>query len=249
MGKNLISYRLIYKETDALIKAESEDAIWAARRAIIDNRNELERYIFRDPWFKYSFEPVEVEHLAPEIVRRMAEAAKVARVGPMAAVAGALAQVGVEGAVKAGGARNAIVENGGDIYMHGDESYRVAIHAGGSPLSNKLALEIEPSMMPVSVCTSSGSVGPSISFGNADAVTVIAKSGALADAAATSVCNETRGEPKQAIIRALERAKNIHGVISVLIIYGNYVGHWGVLPEVIFTDRVSEELAKRLSIE
>lgn len=248
MRKNLISERLIYKQTDALIKADSRDAIEAAKRAIIENRNDLERYILRDPWFEYSLEPVDVEQYAPRIVKLMAEAAKVARVGPMAAVAGALAQVGVEGAIKAG-ARNAIVENGGDIFMQGDEGYMVAIHAGDSPLSNRLALKINPDMMPVSVCTSSASVGPSISFGGADAVTVIAKSGALADAAATSICNETIGAPKQAIIRAVEHAKKIEGVVATLIIYGDYVGYWGDLPEVVFADKVSEELVKRLSFE
>jgi len=245
MNSDLISERLIYKETDALIKADDKSFIEVAKKSLIDHRNSLERYISRNPMFRTTLEPMGVEAGAPKVAVAMAEAAKTADVGPMAAVAGTLAQLAVEDAVAAG-AKNIVVENGGDIFIHGNRPYTVAIHAGESPLSNKIALEIDAARLPLGVCTSSATVGPSLSFGEADAVTVLAKSGALADAAATAICNETRGEPEEAIRAGLWRAKAIPGLNAALIIYGKHVGSWGDLPKITITDKLSEELIKRV---
>jgi len=178
----------------------------------------------------------------------MADAGRAAGVGPMAAVAGTLAQLAVEDAV-ASGARNILIDNGGDIFINGDRSYNIAIHAGRSQLSDKLALEIGEERLPISVCTSSATVGPSLSFGEADAATIVANSGALADAAATAVCNETRGEPEQAIKAGLERARAIPRFTAALIIHGRYVGTWGDLPKLVMADKLSEELMKRIQIK
>lgn len=245
--KPLISERWAYKQTDVLIKADSREAIEAAKRSIIEHRNSLERYIARNPLFGLSLEPVEIQADAPSVVKLMAEAAELAGVGPMAAVAGVLAQLAVEGAVAAG-ARNVLVDNGGDIFIHGDRSYTVAIHAGTSPLSNKLALEVDAERLPIAICTSSATVGPSLSFGEADAATLLANSGALADAAATGVCNATRGNPERAIRAGMEYARAIAGVKAALIIYGEHLGSWGDLPKLIIADRLSEELVKRVQI-
>lgn len=246
--KPLISESWSYKETDVLIKADSLDAIEAVKRSIISHRNALERYIARNPLFKLSLDPIDVEAGSPKVVQLMAEAGRAAGVGPMAAVAGTLAQLAVEDAV-ASGARNILVDNGGDIFIHGDRSYTVAIHAGRSPLSDKLALEVSAEMLPISICTSSATVGPSLSFGEADAATIVASSGALADAAATAVCNETRGEPEQAIKAGLERARTIPYLTAALIIHGRYVGTWGDLPKLVMADKLSEELMKRIQIK
>ncbi|MCS7131614.1 MAG: UPF0280 family protein, partial [Hadesarchaea archaeon] len=206
-----------------------------------------ERYIARNPFFGLSLEPVEIEADAPRIVRLMAEAASVAGVGPMAAVAGALAELAVEEAVAAG-AENVLVDNGGDIFIHGDQSYVIAIHAGTSPLSNKLALEIPAEKLPIAVCTSSATVGPSLSFGEADAATVLANSGALADAAATAVCNQTRGDPERAVRAGLEQARKISGIKAALVICGAYLGSWGDLPRIVIAESLSEELIRRIQI-
>jgi len=243
--KPLIPERWVYKETDVLIKADSREAIEAAKKSIIRHRNALERYIARNPLFKISLEPVDVEAGAPKVVQLMAEAGRLAGVGPMAAVAGTLAQLAVEDAVAAG-ARNILIDNGGDIFIHGDRSFTVGIHAGASPLSNKLALEISADRLPIAVCTSSATVGPSLSFGEADAATAVSNSGALADAAATAICNETRGEPEHAIRAGLERASTINGLEAALIIYGKHVGSWGDLPRLVVADKLSEELMRRV---
>jgi len=243
--KPLISERWVYKETDVLIKADSREAITEAKRSIIRHRNDLERYIARSPLFKLSLEPVDVEVGSPKVVKLMAEAGKLAGVGPMAAVAGTLAQLAVEDAVAAG-ARNILIDNGGDIFIHGDRSFTVAVHAGKSPLSNKLALEIDADKLPIAVCTSSATVGPSLSFGEADAATAVANSGALADAAATAICNETKGNPEHAIKAGLERARSIPRVQAALIIYGKHVGSWGDLPKLVIADKLSEELMRRV---
>lgn len=247
MNSDLISERLVYKETDALIKADDKSFIKVARKSLIDHRNSLERYISRSPMFRTTLEPMNVEAGAPKVAMMMAEAAAMADVGPMAAVAGTLAQLAVEDAVAAG-AKNIVVENGGDIFIHGNRPYTIAIHAGESPLSNKIALEIDAARLPLAVCTSSATVGPSLSFGEADAVTVFAKSGALADAAATAICNETRGDPEEAIRAGLQRAKEIRGLSATLVIYGKYVGSWGDMPKIVIADKLSEELIKRIQL-
>jgi len=244
--KPLISESWTYKETDVLIKADSREAIDVAKKSIIKHRNDLERYIARNPLFKLSLEPINVGAGAPKVVRLMAEATKLARVGPMAAVAGTLAQLAVEDAVVSG-AKNILIDNGGDIFIHGNRPYTVAIHAGEGPLSNKIALEIDTARLPLGVCTSSATVGPSLSFGEADAVTVLAKSGVLADAAATTICNETRGGPEDGIKAGLRRAKTVRGLSAALIIYGKYVGSWGDLPKMAIIDKLSEKLIERIS--
>jgi ApbE superfamily uncharacterized protein (UPF0280 family) len=246
--KPLISESWSYKETDVLIRADNCDAIKAAKKSIISNRNDLERYIARNPIFKLSLDPIDFEAGSPKIVQLMANAGRATGVGPMAAVAGTLAQLAVEDAV-ASGARNILIDNGGDIFIHGDRSYTIAIHAGRSPLSDKLALEVDGGMLPISICTSSATVGPSLSFGEADAVTIVANSGALADAAATAVCNETRGGAEQAIIAGLERAKAIPCLTAAFIINGRYVGTWGSLPRLVMADKLGEELMKRIQIK
>lgn len=245
--ESLLSESWTYKETDVLIKADSREAIEVAKKSIIKHRNDLERYIARNPMFKLSLEPVDVEAGAPKVVKLMAEAAKLVGVGPMAAVAGALAQLAVEDAVVAG-ARNILIDNGGDIFIHGDRSYTVAIHAGKSPLSDKLALDIDADRLPIAVCTSSATVGPSLSFGEADAATALASSGALADAAATAICSETRGDPEKAINAGLRRAKKIPHLTASLVIYGKYVGNWGKLPKLVIADKLGEGLMKRVQI-
>jgi hypothetical protein len=89
----------------------------------------------------------------------------------------------------------------------------------------KIGIVIEPGETPLGICTSSGTVGHSLSFGKSDAVCVLSKSAALADAAATAVGNIVR--EKKDIERGLERGKEIEGVSGVLIIVGEKMGAWG----------------------
>jgi ApbE superfamily uncharacterized protein (UPF0280 family) len=120
-----------------------------------------------------------------------------------------------------------ITENGGDIYLATSRERMIGIYAGTSPLSLKLGIVIPPEDSPMGVCTSSGTVGPSLSFGKADAVCILSKSAALADAAATAVGNVVH--EKKDIERGLEKAKEIEGVLGTLIIIGERMGAWGHL--------------------
>ena len=142
----------------------------------------------------------------------------------MAAVAGAMAEyVGLD--LLAAGASEVVVENGGDIYFCRTQESVVGIFAGTSPLSNRVGLKIAASLMPLGICTSSGTVGQSLSLGEADAVTVLAKDTALADAVATLVGNAV--QPGQSLELALAKGPTVPGVLGVVIIRGEELGAWG----------------------
>ncbi|MBN1689888.1 MAG: UPF0280 family protein [Dehalococcoidia bacterium] len=219
---DLVSFQAVVKETDLYIRA-SRDLSAVAVAAITEIRDPLERYISEHPVFLHSLEPLQVGPDAPEIVRRMAEAAGLANVGPMAAVAGAVAQMVGEKLLHLSG--EVIVENGGDIYLKVSRKRVIAIFAGESEFTGKLAIEVEPDRTPLGVCTSSGRVGPSLSLGMADAAVVIAPSAALADAAATAVGNAVKSE--RDVDAALELGRRIRGISGIVVIAGSNMGAWG----------------------
>jgi ApbE superfamily uncharacterized protein (UPF0280 family) len=188
-------------------------------------RADIERYIAQYPQFLAALAPLALDQQAPEIVRQMLAAGIQAGVGPMAAVAGVVAEK-VGRALLAQGAGEVIVENGGDLFVAREQACTVAVYAGESPLSGQLAIGLQPEQMPCGVCCSSGTIGHSLSLGVADAVVVVARSTALADAAATRVANEVSGE-QQSINRALELAGTIDGLGGVVIISGSRLGAWG----------------------
>ncbi len=227
----LRSYRLRQGETRLLIKADAEDLLDPMRRAVIGARAELLTHIEKCPEFRWSLEPIDKPAgVLPWFISEMYDAACLAKVGPFAAVAGAMAEVAARCAVEAG-AHDVIVENGGDISLHGRGPFIIGIYAGDSPLSGKLGLRVNPAGSYTGLCTSSATVGESISFGEADAVAVYSPSSAIiADAAATSICNEVRG--KDGLERGIEKAKRIGG-IGVLIVRGKEMAAWGNLPEVV----------------
>ena len=207
------------------------DARSKSLEALIHHYSLLLGYINRNPLFKASYEPVDVEADAPPIVTRMADAAGECGVGPMAAVAGAIAQLVAE-AVLETGATEVIVDNGGDIYMKLACERIVGVYAGISAFSRKIAFKVRPEYTPCSICTSSGSVGHSISLGYADSLTTVADSGAYADAAATAVANVIKDE--SAIQDALDSAKLMGSLRGVLAIKGGVAGMWGRLPELVW---------------
>ncbi len=219
---DLVSFQAVVKETDLYIRA-SGDLSSEAVTAIKEVRGPLERYIRGHPIFLHSLEPLTVGKDAPEIVQRMAQAARLANVGPMAAVAGAVAQMVGEKLLQS--SPEVIVENGGDIYLKVDRKRVIGIYAGQSEFSGKLALEIEPDRTPLGVCTSSGKVGPSLSLGLADAAVVVAQSAALADAAATAVGNVVKNEKD--IDAAIELGRSIEGISGIVVIAGSNMGAWG----------------------
>jgi len=95
----------------------------------------------------------------------------------------------------------------------------IGIFAGSSSLSGRIALRIRADQTPLGICTSSGTVGHSLSFGSADAVCIKSKSAALADAAATAAGNVVRGQKD--VRRGLSKALSIEGVLGALIVIGD----------------------------
>ncbi|MDP2756954.1 MAG: UPF0280 family protein [Desulfurivibrionaceae bacterium] len=219
----LVSFEVRISETDLQILAD-QDLRHEASAAVFQYRSQLEGYIARYPEFATSLTPLPLDPTAPPIVKTMLAAGFAAAVGPMAAVAGAMAEyVGL--ALLAAGAGEVVVENGGDIYFCRNQESVVGIFAGASPLSNRVGLKIPASLMPLGICTSSGTVGHSLSLGEADAVTVLAKDTALADAVATLVGNAV--QPGQSLELALGKAPTVSGVLGVVIIRGEELGAWG----------------------
>jgi ApbE superfamily uncharacterized protein (UPF0280 family) len=150
----------------------------------------------------------------------MMTAAIRSNVGPMAAVAGAIAEHVGRDLLK--DSANIIIENGGDIFMNCQHDARVGIYAGSSPLCDKVALIVRAKEMPMGICTSSGTIGHSLSFGIADAVCVKAKSATLADAAATSICNMIKS--KADIQRVLRDGMKIENVLGIIVIIDDQLG-------------------------
>ena len=221
-GNDLISFNVVVKETDLYIRAAT-NLKSKARKLVLKYRDSLERYIERHPTFLTSLEPLPVDDNTPHIVRAMSEAASKAGVGPMASVAGAIAEfVGTE---LLAFSPEIIVENGGDIYLKSRDKRIIGIYAGESPLSGKIGLEIAGADTPLGICTSSGTVGHSLSYGKADAVIVLSKSATLADATATAIANLIK-QPSD-IPSGIELAKSIEGVSGTIIIKGNNTGLWG----------------------
>jgi len=219
-----------YKDTILKVKSDI-DISDKVKRLITQNRQELEAYIAEQPEFETSLKPLKLLKDAPPIAKTLASAAEPFDVGPLAAVAGATSER-IAAESEEWGAKWIIVENGGDICIRGDKKFTISIYAGDSPLSNKIGFIINPGKATYGICTSSASVGHSISFGEADAVTVCAKSTSLADAAATAIANEVKGEG--GISKGLSLTKRFSGQIDgVLIIKGDKIGTAGKLPELI----------------
>ncbi len=220
--EGLVRFTVVVKETDLLILAETGLSD-LAREVVLKHRHGLENYIARHPEFLSSLVPLEVRTGSPEVVRRMAAAAARAGVGPMAAVAGAFAELVGEALSEFSG--EVIVENGGDIYIRSSKPRVVAIHAGDSPLSGRIGINIHPGDTPLGVCTSSGRVGHSLSLGRAHAACVVSASAPLADAAATAVGNRVKVPAD--IAAAVEFARGIEGVDGVLVVSEDRLGAWG----------------------
>jgi ApbE superfamily uncharacterized protein (UPF0280 family) len=219
---DLVTFQVIVKETDLLIRA-AKDISREARESVLKYRHQIETYIESNPLFQRSLSPLLDDPYAPEIIREMIRASRMARVGPMAAVAGVMAESVSRDLLEL--SQEVIVENGGDIYLATSRERTIGIYAGTSPLSLKLGILIQPEDSPLGICTSSGTVGHSLSFGKADAVCILSKSAALADAAATAVGNMV--QEKKDIDRGLEKAKEIEGVLGTLIIVEEKIGVWG----------------------
>jgi ApbE superfamily uncharacterized protein (UPF0280 family) len=218
----LTSFRVTVKETDLWLQAETP-LERLTREFILEYRKQIEFYINQNPRFLHTLRPWPVGGPMPKIVSDMVLAGRRAHTGPMAAVAGALAEA--VGLKLLSHSTQVIVENGGDVFIKTDHPLTVAVFAGSSPLNLKIGLQVDSTRNPVAVCTSSGSVGHSLSLGRADAVCVLADSCSLADAAATAIANRV-SSPKD-IQPAIEFGQGIEGVKGIVVIIGAKTGFWG----------------------
>jgi len=216
---DLVASRVCQDESDLYILS-SQDATGAAGDLLAEVRRDLETYIHRDEEFRTALKPHRTACGAPLIARRMAAAAARYDVGPMAAVAGAIAEC--VGEQLSG---DAVVENGGDIFVRSSRPLVFTLYAGEeSPFTGRLRFSplVEGAY---GVCTSSGTVGHSRSFGKADAVCVIARDTAVADAAATALCNRIESEADlDAVVEAAAADGEILGILAVM---GERLGVWG----------------------
>ena len=220
----LTSFNATVKETNLHIQADS-DLAQDAVHAILQCRNYIEQYIVQNPKFAISLTPIEINGIAPDIINKMINAGKTAKVGPMAAVAGAVAEYTGKALLKK--SNEVIVENGGDIFIKSNTETVFTIYANKSPLSMKTGILIEKKETPYALCTSSGTVGHSKSYGNADAVTILSDSALLADAVATSLGNLIK-KPDD-IEKVINHGKKIKGVSGIVIIKDKNIGLWGDL--------------------
>ncbi|HHU62697.1 MAG TPA: UPF0280 family protein [Clostridiales bacterium] len=221
-GKDLTYFTVSVKETDLRIGA-SKNLYDVALQSVIKYRRQIEQYIKSHKTFLTSLTPVGCESDCAYIIKRMCKAAHKAGVGPMACVAGIISELVAIDLLKH--SEEIIVENGGDIFIKTNSPRKVGIYAGTSPFNNRLGMVIEPQHTPMGICTSAGKIGHSLSFGHADAVTVLSKDTALADAAATAVGNMVK-TPRD-IDRAIAFARTIDGVLGVIIIIDDSMGAWG----------------------
>jgi ApbE superfamily uncharacterized protein (UPF0280 family) len=220
--RDLVSFEVAVKQTDLHIRSQ-RNLKDKALSSVLKHRSSLEVYIEHHPLFMTTLEPYQSEAEAPAIVKEMSRVSQVTDVGPMAAVAGAIAEA--VGRDLLALSPEVIVENGGDIFLKISKKRLVGIYAGQSIFTQKIALEIMPQETPLGICTSSGTVGHSLSLGSADAVIALSSSAALADAAATALGNMVKIADD--IPAAVEKAQSIEGLCGVVIIVGNKMGIWG----------------------
>ncbi len=220
--QDLVCYEVVRKETD-LFCCTSVDLKAFIEGRVLFYRNQLETYIRERPEFLESLRPVAPDALAPKMVKEMVEASAVLGVGPMACVAGAVAEfIGRDVETRSD---EYIIENGGDIFLRTRHERKVAVYAKDSPYSERIGLKLKPAVSPYGICTSSATVGPSLSFGRADAVCVVGRSALFADGLATRLGNIVHKEDD--IAAALEEGSRFPGVTAILIILGKKLGAWG----------------------
>lgn len=220
--RGLVSFNVTVQETDLRVSSE-RDLSEETRDLVVEYRRQLESYILTHPDFLTTLTSYQPDPYAPLIVREMIAATTDIGVGPMASVAGAVAQIVGMDLLKL--SDQVVIENGGDIFMKLKKDAIVSIFAGESPLSEKIGLKIPLSMMPVGVCSSSGKVGHSLSLGVSDVITVVSRSAVRADGAATALGN--RIKTRADLEKTAEIASTMAGVIGCVAILGDAMAMWG----------------------
>jgi ApbE superfamily uncharacterized protein (UPF0280 family) len=221
-SEDLISYNVRVKETDLWISSD-RDLEMEARDLVFDLRNKLERYIQSHPEFLTTLRPYPEDPFAPGMIREMISLTGKIGVGPMASVAGAIAQYVGTGLLDV--TDQVIIENGGDIFLKANRPVTIAIFAGKSSLSGRIGIIAPTRLMPLGICSSSARVGHSLSMGATDVVSVISSSAILADGAATAIGNRLRSSND--LNRISEIASDIRGIFGGVAIMGDKMAAWG----------------------
>ncbi len=225
------SFVVTEQETDLWIGVDpafyKPEMLEAVQQTVLASRAVIADYGKQQPDFLTSFSPVAVDSSAHPLVHSMAQAAVPAAVGPMAAVAGAIAEEAGRMLCSRFQVTEVVVENGGDIWAKVEKPLTLAIFAGASPLSHKIGVTLEPALAPLGICTSSGTVGHSFSFGKADAVMIVCRDAARADAYATSFCNRVKTAAD--IEPVLEEIKEHTEILGAVIVIGDRVGACGAI--------------------
>lgn len=231
----MIKTRISIEETNIILKTDLK--AHQLYGFILKERWKLKDYINKHKDFLFSFEPILVDE-APLIVQMMARAARKAEVGPMAAVAGAISQLSMGYLIKKG-AEYVVADNGGDVALKTDKDVVIGLYSGESSLSGEIGFRIKAVKTPLGICTSSGTVGHSISFGWADSVTVFANEASVADALATSIANKALGDSGEEIVtNSLERADDFRDLLrGVMVVVGESAGTLGKIPQLVKTDK------------
>lgn len=220
--EGLVSFNVCVKETDLWISSD-RDLKKETKDLVFDYRYQLENYIKLHPSFLTSLKPYPDDPYAPLMVRDMIRTTRELGVGPMASVAGAIAQYICLELLKL--TNQVIVENGGDIFLSIRRRLTVSIFAGESPLSEKIGIVVPTRLMPVGICSSSGKVGHSLSMGSADVICLISSSAVIADGAATALGN--RIDTKNDLDKVPEWAGTINGILGGAAIMGDRMVAWG----------------------
>ena len=225
MEGSLSAFEIAVGETDLYIRVSgaAEDLKEKAHAAVLRCRAIIEDFIGKHPEFQTTLIPYPLSDDMPAIIRQMVHAGFSAGVGPMAAVAGVVAEYVGRDLLRF--TDEVIVENGGDIFLKVARPLKVGVYAGSSQFTGRLAIKIEPKDTPLGICTSSGTVGHSLSFGKSDATIAISHSTAMADACATAIGNLIK--TKDDISACVEYAKGIKGIKGILIIKDDDIGIWG----------------------
>ncbi|MFC1691089.1 UPF0280 family protein [Nanoarchaeota archaeon] len=232
----------LHKDSRVKILCDKEELIDIAFNELISQRKVIEDYIKNNPEFETSLKPIENDPNSPNIIKEMISASKNSGTGPMAAVAGLLAEKACKKISNK--CETVIVENGGDIFISTKNTVIIGLFSGKEHSLNKLAFRITPEITPLAICSSSGKMGHSLSFGEADVATVFSKSAALADCVATNLANKIKTQ--QDLDPALEWANTIEGIIGAIAVKNERIGMIGTLPELIkhSDEKLKEKVTK-----
>ncbi len=222
--KGLVAFDITVKETNLNIQAQT-DLTDIAIKAVLRCRNYIETYIKLYPEFATSLVPLKESGTAPNIIEDMIKAGALTSTGPMASVAGVVAEY--TGKALLPYSKEVVVENGGDIFIKSDTETIFTVYAENTPFSMTCGILVQKKNKPYGICTSSGTLGHSKSFGKADAVSVLSESCSIADAAATALANKIK--IANDIQKTIDTGKNIPGVQGIVIIKEENIGLWGDL--------------------